>query len=203
MRRRQSLWILGAALALVGMAGCRTPLIGGESAYCGDTSRLGFYYATFQTPRDSEASTKAVWGGSRRIRLGEPVGVGGADVTDLQVVKLGGGTTFNVGGGTVENGRPAGGTAEGSTGPLDTDSGPWRVDVVLTLEAGRRLSKVVQEISGSYQILAFVVGDQVFSASVDLPVRLGVARIELPETRARARGLAFLREQLGCEADPS
>jgi len=184
---------LGVFGAIVATLGCGTPFIGGESAYCGSPAKVAFHYATFSGSSTKAEDSRKIWSASRRVVLGDPLGIEGADITDLRLVELGSGATVAVGG-SVGNEQATGRSGDGSR----SSTGPWRLDVVLTREAASRLSSAVEEISGSYQVVALVVGGEVFSASVDLPVRLSVARIEFPETRSLAAAREFFRQELGC-----
>ncbi len=193
----QRIATLGLLLALCGAsAGCALVGLGGTSVLCGDSPRVGFYYATFTGPRAPKGDAKKVWSGSRSVVLGDAIGVAGTDITDVRIVGLSRGTSFNVGGAVVDGGRPAGGsTSAGGQGP----DGQWRLDVGLSGDGAAKLSAASEEVAGSYRVLALVVGDEVFSASVEIPVRFGVAQIEFPTGRAQEAGRSFFREQLGCK----
>jgi len=191
-------WTL-ISIGMLALSGCAAVgLPGGESVTCGDTSRVGFYFARFKGPRAGKGEVKSIWSGSREVVLDGSTGVEGAAITDLRIVGVGGGSSVNVGGNVVLGGQQV----EGGSGSDASDTGAWRLDVILSGDGSSRLSAAKAEIEGSYRILALVVGDEVFSASVDLPIRFGVAQIELPTSRSKNDGRRFFEQKLGCSAQP-
>jgi hypothetical protein len=191
-----------AASALVLAGGCLQPLfvVGGDSVYCGDTSRLRLHLARFAYDSFDEKSGEPVWASARRVTLGDPLPIGPNDIRDVRLVDRGrGGSQISVAGAVTGTGG-AGRTSSSTGGPAQ--EGDWVVRLALSRQGASRLSEVTSRVSGTYDFIAMVVGTTVFTTAVDLPVAAGVATFDLPARRSKADAMELFRKELSCPAAP-
>lgn len=187
-------------LAGLGLAGCATVRgLSGESVYCGDVGKLAFRYAELSFDKTGKDGSQTIWSGTRRAKLGEPVGVGGSDLTDVRLVTVGGSSTTRFEGGL-------GDSRSGTNARVDTDrpdepeTFDWVVDVFLSTPAASKLKAASQQATRDRKVLAFVIGEEVFSVSVQMEIRGTVARIELPARRSLESARTLFTEGLACPA---
>jgi len=193
MIRRPMRRALLLTLVCVASSGCQSPLLlGGESVLCGDTSDLHFQLARFSNERKGQP----VWSSNRFVTLGDAIGVEGASIRDVRIVTVGKSPTFTYGAQARQTGQ-IGAATDGAVESPD-DRRDWTLRVALDSDGARRLEEAVESIAGGYSVVAFVAGDQVISASVDLVVTAGVARIELATTRSVREGRELFQSVLGC-----
>jgi hypothetical protein len=186
------------AAALLWAAGCQTPmfLVGGDSVFCGDRARLRLQVAQFTYDRFDEKAGEAIWAGSRRVTLKDPIPLTPEQIRDVVLVdRRGGGTQLTVAG---ASGTGAGGRTSSSSGGDAPDD--WYVRVALTSEGAARLSEVLERIEGGFDIIALVVGDTVFTTAVAPPLTGGIASFDLASRRAKEDAIKLFREELGCAA---
>src|SRR5262245_1920917 len=191
-----------AALVAGAGAGCSTALVRGmtgESVYCGDVQKLVFRYAELSFDKTGKDGSVPIWSGTRRAKVGEPVGIGGTDLTDLRLVTLGSSSGPQFSGGLGDS-RSGTNTRVNPDRPEEPDTEDWVVDVFLSGPAAAKLTAASQQAARDRKVLAFLIGEQVFSVSVQMDIRGSVARIELPARRSLDSARTLFTKGLSCPA---
>jgi len=192
---RVTLAALTTGLVLAGCATLRG--FSGESVLCGDVERLSFRYAKLSFDQTGEDGSLEIWSGTRRAKVGDPVGVGGGDLTDLRLVPVGGTSTTRFEGG-IGDSRSGANARVDSDRPDEPETDDWVVDVFLEGPAADKLRAASEQATRERQVLAFLIGEEVFSVSVQMDIRGTVARIELPARRSLDSARELFTQGLSC-----
>jgi hypothetical protein len=198
-RTRATVAMLAAALGLGGCATVRG--LSGDSVFCGDTQKLTFRYAELSFDKTGKDGSLPIWSGTRRAKVGEPIGVTGSDMTDMRLVTLGGASTgprFEGGIGSSRTGSTRVGNADR---PDEPDTQDWVVDVFLSGPGAEKLQAASQQAARDRKVLALLIGEEVFSVSVQMDIRGTVARIELPARRDLESARTLFTKSLACPAE--
>ena len=194
-------WLAASTAAALVSVGCQTPLalVGGDSVLCGDTSRIQFYLAKYAYDRLDPDAGEAVWASSKRIDRLEQIAFDPADLRDIRLVDVrSGGTSVSIGASGTGSGGPRQATAGSETDGADR----WVVRMAFSRQGSARMSDVMSGIAGSYNVLALVVGDTVFTTVIEMSILGGVARIDLPSRRSKDSAISLFRRELSCPAQP-
>jgi len=190
---------LATLVAGLGLAGCATVRgLSGESVYCGNVEKLAFRYAELSFDKTGKDGSQTIWSGTRRAKLGEPVGIAGSDLTDVRLVTVGGSSSTRFEGGI--GGSRVGNQTVSSDRPDEPETFDWVVDVFLSAPAATKLQAASQQAARDRKVLAFVIGEEVFSVSVQMDIRGTVARIELPARRSLESARTLFTDGLACPA---